>query len=91
MVFSLVIVCVSVPVACGMKWLNLKRVGKERKEMGVAELERENEATVDEKGPWVLGADTLSRERKEMGVAEVESPEEVPVDEEGPSVSSAET
>ena len=32
MVLSLVIVCVSIPVACGMKWLNLKTVSAKRRE-----------------------------------------------------------
>jgi len=32
MVFALIIVCISIPVACGMKWLNLKRVAEHRKQ-----------------------------------------------------------
>lgn len=32
MMFSLVVVCMSVPVACGMKWLNLKSVSEKRKQ-----------------------------------------------------------
>ena len=31
MIFSLVIVCIGFPVACGMKWLNLKKLTEERK------------------------------------------------------------
>ena len=32
MIFSLVIVCIGFPVACGMKWLNLKKLTAKRQQ-----------------------------------------------------------
>ena len=30
LIFALAVVCVSVPTACGMQWLNLKKISEER-------------------------------------------------------------
>lgn len=31
-IFLVIVICVSVPTACGMKWLNIKRISREREE-----------------------------------------------------------
>jgi len=36
-IFLLVVICVSVPTACGMEWLNIKQISREREEEKRAE------------------------------------------------------
>ena len=43
MTFALIIVCISVPIACSMRWLNLKKIAAERgKPGGNGQLEHED-------------------------------------------------
>ena len=51
-ILLVVVVCVSVPTACGMEWLNIKKISREREEK--KEIGKQNEGTIEaNKGPEV--------------------------------------
>lgn len=41
-IFATVVVCVSIPVACGMQWLNVKKISKEREEKKATQAQDDN-------------------------------------------------
>ena len=66
-VFLLVVICVSVPTACGMEWLNIKRISREREEERTAK--KQNEASIESRE----GKETKPGENENKKVTENDS------------------
>ena len=60
-IFLLVVICVSVPTACGMEWLNIKRISREREEEKKAE--NQNKARVESGVGEEAGGSNIEREK----------------------------
>ena len=50
-IFATVIVCVSIPMACGMQWLNVKTISKEREDRKEASLPEQGDKSVTHQVP----------------------------------------